>query len=290
MNTSTFGQAVTLTATVAAASGAATPGGTVTLVIDGHNQAPLTLNGSGQVSLSLQTLSTGTHTINAVYSGDTSFAPSNAPAMTQQVNQARTTALAVAADATPKVFGQLATFYAAIQPVAPGAGVVTGTVQFVVDSVAQAPVQLNQFGMAGLYTNSLSAGTHTIGVVYGGDSNFIASTATPLTATIGRASTTTIVFPASAGPFTVGQAVTFFTAVQAVSPAVGTPTGQVQFIVDGTALAPMALNNIGMAGLSTSSLGVGPHTIVVSYGGDVDFVASSSATLNITINGTGRMT
>lgn len=68
------GQSVTFTATVAAvAPGAGMPTGTVTFFDGVTPLGTVTLNGSGQATLSTSTLTTGAHTITATYSGDNSF-------------------------------------------------------------------------------------------------------------------------------------------------------------------------------------------------------------------------
>ncbi len=81
-NPSTAGQAITFTAMVS--SSIAT--GTVQFNIDGTAVgSPLTLAG-GQAIFSTSTLSIGTHTITATYSGDTNDAGSTSTALTQTVN------------------------------------------------------------------------------------------------------------------------------------------------------------------------------------------------------------
>jgi len=94
LNPSTVGQSVTLTATVSSGSG--TPGGTVQFK-DGSTSlgSAQTLNGSGQASLATTSLTQGSHTITAVYSGNGTYAGSTSPGMTQTVNTAMSTAVLV---------------------------------------------------------------------------------------------------------------------------------------------------------------------------------------------------
>jgi hypothetical protein len=86
------GKTVTFTAIVSptAGSSAGTPTGTVTFSIDGVAQAPVMLvptsGGHGQATFSTASLSIGTHTISAVYNGDSTFAASTAPALPQVIN------------------------------------------------------------------------------------------------------------------------------------------------------------------------------------------------------------
>ncbi|MBV9280112.1 MAG: Ig-like domain repeat protein, partial [Chloroflexi bacterium] len=82
---SLLNQAVTFTAAVAP-SGAGTPTGTVQFAVDGANQgSTVTLNGSGQASLSISTLAVGSHTITATYGGDGTFLGGTSKGLTQQV-------------------------------------------------------------------------------------------------------------------------------------------------------------------------------------------------------------
>ncbi|HZI62642.1 MAG TPA: Ig-like domain repeat protein, partial [Pyrinomonadaceae bacterium] len=81
LNPSTYGQAVTFTATVAGTgAGAGNPsGGTVQFKIDGVNfGAPVTLSAGGATSNSINSLNAGNHTVEAVFnSSDTNFNNSN---------------------------------------------------------------------------------------------------------------------------------------------------------------------------------------------------------------------
>ena len=75
---SSFGQTVTLTAAVATA-GTGIPTGTVTFMIDGQAQAPVTLTevgGFDQATFTTSALMPGTDAITATYSGDATFASS----------------------------------------------------------------------------------------------------------------------------------------------------------------------------------------------------------------------
>jgi hypothetical protein len=74
-NSPVYGQSVTFTATVLASSGSGIPTGTVTFVIDGIAKSFVKI-GTGDVILSLSTLSVGSHTITATYSGDANYASS----------------------------------------------------------------------------------------------------------------------------------------------------------------------------------------------------------------------
>jgi hypothetical protein len=91
---------------------------------------------------------------------------------------------------------------------------------------------------------------------------------------------TTTTLESNANPQTSGQSVTF---TASVNPSSGsaTPTGDVVFNIDGADLATVALN-AGVATYTTSSLAVGPHTVLATYQGDSSF-QQSSASLTETI-------
>ena len=107
-NASVYGQSVTFTATVAAnPPGSGTPTGTVQFQIDGTNfGTAVTLVGGNATSGATSALSAGSHSIQAMYSGDANFSPGTGT-LTQTVNPA---ALSITANNATKTYGQTATF------------------------------------------------------------------------------------------------------------------------------------------------------------------------------------
>ena len=90
-NPSSYGQSVMLTATVGAAlPGSGTPTGTVTFY-DGAVALGSSALSNGTATVSVTTLTVGTHSITATYSGDTNFTGSTSGALSQVVNPAATT-------------------------------------------------------------------------------------------------------------------------------------------------------------------------------------------------------
>ena len=84
LNPSTQGSAVTFMAEVAAATGS-TPTGTVTFKNGSTSIGTGTLNSAGVASLTTSTLTTGTHSITAVYGGSAEDLTSTSPALSQVV-------------------------------------------------------------------------------------------------------------------------------------------------------------------------------------------------------------
>jgi Bacterial Ig-like domain (group 3) len=86
VNPSTAGQSVTFTATVAPSSGTGTPSGTVSFSDGATTLGTGTLNTSGQATYATSSLTQGTHSITASYSGDSQFDASTSVALSQVVN------------------------------------------------------------------------------------------------------------------------------------------------------------------------------------------------------------
>ena len=89
---------------------------------------------------------------------------------------------------------------------------------------------------------------------------------------------TTATATCSASSPVFGQSVTFTANVSGSPPGQGTPTGTVTFL-DGTTTLGTATLSSGQATLTLSSLAVGNHTITVFYGGDSNFLSTTSSTL-----------
>jgi hypothetical protein len=109
VNPSTFGQSVTFTATVtASAPGSGTPTGTVTFKDGTSTLGTGTLSG-GVATYTTSKLSVGTHSITAIYNGDTNFKTSTSPALTQTVNKKKAPAMAggpTSSDLSPVALNQ----------------------------------------------------------------------------------------------------------------------------------------------------------------------------------------
>jgi hypothetical protein len=276
VNPSTFGQSVTFTATVTGSGG--TPTGTVTFRDGATTLGSGMLNGSGQAAFATSVLTAGTHSITAVYSGDSNFAGNTSAVLTQSI-AANSSSTSVTSSVNPSAFGQAVTFTATVSG---AGGTPTGTVTFKDGATTLGSGTLNGSGQASFATSSLAAGGHSITATYSGDSNFGNSVSSVLTQTVNQNSSGTSV-TSSANPSIYGSPVTFTATVTGTG---GTPTGTVTFKDGGTALGSATLNGSGQAALSTSSLSTGAHSITAVYSGDSNFSSNTSPVLtqNVAVN------
>lgn len=274
-NPSSYGTPVTFTATVTGASG--TPTGSVTFKDGTTTLGNGTLNGNGQTTLSVSSLSVGTHSITAVYGGDGDYAASTSLALTQTVNQNSSSSTGLVSSANPSAYGTPVTFTATVTGTG---GTPTGTVTFKDGTTALGSAALNGAGQATVAVNGLLAGSHAITATYSGDANFPPSTSPPLTQTVGQNNGATVSLTSSADPSAAGQTVTFTATVMASG---GTPTGNVTFKDGATVLGTAALTG-SSAALTTSSLSAGSHSITAVYSGDANFAAATSPALTQSVD------
>jgi hypothetical protein len=282
---SVSGQPVSLTATITAvAPGNGTPTGMVTFFDGGSSiSSNLNVNGAGQAIFLTSRLSVGTHTITAMYSGDTNFqASSGNDAAAPQVVSRDNTQSSVASAQTTAVFGQAVTFTATVRPSSPGSGVPSGTVTFTDFGKVLATATLSG-GKATANVGALAMGNHSIMASYSGDSNFLASSSLAYGETVVKGSTATALQSAP-NPSSFGSAVTLTAVVGVVSPASGVPGGMVTFQEGTTILGSRSVASNGQATFSTASLSVGNHSISAIYGGDSHFTSSSDTAFTQTVS------
>ncbi len=296
LNPSNYGQAVSFTATVTAGAT-----GTVQFFADGGLFDTENVPVSGVVnSASINTLTAGSHTITAVYSGDTNYATSTG-ATVQTVNTAGPNTVSVTSSQNPSSFGQSVTLTATITGanglvkrrnvrVAPQD--VTGTVTWSSNTgCGTTPVTPGNAGTAACtvpnsVVSSLAVGSYTITATYSGDSNHNGGDSGTITQQVVASASTTTVTPApsSPNPSVYGQAVNFTATVVPAVQGAGTPTGTVQFLADGTLFDTESLSGSGVVtSASINTLTVASHTITAVYSGDTNF-ASSTGTVSQVVN------
>ncbi len=133
--TPVIGQTVTYTAVVSVnPPDTGTPTGTVTFTDTDGDTAPcaaqpLTTSGTIEATCSLQYVSVGGDSMVAQYNGDETNAASTSSPVAVTINQA-STAIQLGSSGQPSRSGRQVAFHSQVAPVAPGAGVPTGTVTF----------------------------------------------------------------------------------------------------------------------------------------------------------------
>jgi hypothetical protein len=280
-NPSTVGSAVTFTATVAG-PGSATPTGVVQFSVDGQPVGlPVVLVNGQAASPPVSGLSAGVHDVVANYLGDGDHSGSSAELL-QRVLPASSTS--VTSSAAPSVFGQPVTFAAVVT--GDGTHVPTGTVQFTVDGAAFGdPVALHAGRAESGAAGELTVGDHAVTAAYSGDTVYGPS-AGVLTQTVGQAATSTSV-ASSANPSADGDSVTFTATVAAVTPGSGSPSGVVQFSVDGQFVGlPVAVTDALAVSPAVSGLALGDHDVAADYLGDGSFTGSSATLVQTVASGT----
>ncbi len=268
----TAGQNVVLTATVTGGS----PTGLVTLADGGASIGSVSLSGGVGV-LTLSTLSAGSHSITAAYSGDRANAASTSNPVTVSVTppSPASTTTTLTSSSSQLTSNQNLSL---TMTVGSASGTPSGTVTVSDNGTILASVQLIS-GTASFSDSSLTVGSHSLVAAYQGDSTHATSASGALTITVVPATpppptiaSTTTSLNASATQMTPGQILTLTAMVTASA---GTPTGTVTFRDGSNVLGAGPLVN-GTASI-TSTLSAGSHTIVATYAGDPGDGASSSA-------------
>ncbi len=285
VNAILVGQPVTFTASVTGTS----PTGTIQFMDGAASLGSPVVLISGTAALTTSGLTIGTHSITAVYPGDTANAPSTSAALSEVVSLYGTTTT-VSSSTNPAIVGQFITYTATVTGNNP-----TGPVLFrdgatplvTLKPGTSGPGNLPVSGPLSLNPQSLvlsggqvsitlaypSAGTHSITAVYQGDGNNTSSTSAALNQKVLATTTTSVT--SSLDPSIFGQSVTFTAAVAGSS-----PTGTIQFLDGATSLGSPVTLTAGAAALATSALTVGTHSVTAVYSGDASNATSISAILS----------
>ena len=261
---STYGQAVTFSVSVSPTSADPTPTGTVQFQADGVNfGSAITLVNGAATSAPISSLTAGSHTIAAIYSGDSTY-PSSSGTTSQTVNQ---THLTVTADNQSKIQGN---------PNPTLTFTITGFVNSETSSVVSgAPV------LSTTATTSSPVGSYPITIAAGtlGAANydFPAANLIPGTLTVVAPSGVLVSVNPSANASTYGQPVSFAVTVSPATSGV-TPTGTVQFQADGVNFgSAVTLVNGAATSMAISNLGDGSHTITAQYSGDSTYATETGS-------------
>ena len=230
LNPSVFGTSVTFSASLTAAL-ADTATGTVQWM-DGATPvgSPVSV-ASAAASMPVATLTAGTHSMTAVYSGDSNFTGATSAPISQVVNKATPglggfAPITVVSSLNPSIYQNAVTFTAS----APAG--TTGSITFMDAATALGTSPL--VGTSATFSiSTLVASTHPITAVYSGDSNFNSATSAGISQVVNKAPTVESVFAAPPTGVTVGSSVTFTTLVNTGALL---PTGSVTFMDGATTL------------------------------------------------------
>ncbi|WP_310412142.1 Ig-like domain repeat protein [Mycoplana sp. BE70] len=267
------GASVTFTATFA---DGVSPSGTVTFK-DGAATLGTSIISGTTASFTTTTLAMGSHSVTAVYGGDTSNAAATSAAVSVTVVKA-IVAITLSASPGSPVAGAPVTFTATlVLGAAP-----TGTVTFM-DGATTLGTATISGTTASVTATTLAAGTRSITAVYDGDSNNTAATTT-LTVTVGKAAPTIAVSASPSNPV-LGASVTF-TATLARGTA---PSGTVTFKDGATTLGTSTISGT-TATFTTSTLTVGTRSITAEYGGDTNNTTATSAAVTVTVKAAPAIT
>ena len=258
------GQSVTLTATISPA--AAT--GSVTFK-DGTTTLGTGTLASGVATLSTTFSATGAHSLTAAYAGDSTYASSTSAALTETVNAKTTSTTTLTSSVQPSNIGQNTTLKATVTGTSP-----TGRVGFY-DGTTALGVGDVSGGVATLTRSFATAGSHSLKATYVGDTSNTSSTGL-LTQTV-NASASTTTLTSSVNPAAIGQSTTLSATVTGSS-----PSGTVTFKDGSTTLGTATLAS-GAATFAASFTTAVAHSLTVTYGGDANNLASTSAALSETV-------
>ena len=252
------------------------PTGTATITIEGLGsfQGQL-INGS--IIFQTPILPLGSHIVSAVYGGDAVYA-SNASGTTTLVVETSTgkdaSTTTIVADPVEIDLGDTTNLTATV--IGSGTGTPSGTVEFRRGAQVLGSVALVN-GEASFDWTPAAVGQHSISAHYLGDLQHDPSSSVPTSivvlnddGTLAESQLSLAVHPAI--PY-AGQTAVIVATVLPMPPAVGTPTGQVSFTMNGvTTTVPLV---DGQASFATPPLVAGPVSITASYGGDAVFSESS---------------
>ncbi|HKV92064.1 MAG TPA: Ig-like domain repeat protein [Candidatus Angelobacter sp.] len=178
-----FGNPVLLSASVAHASGAAAPTGTVTFDDGVVSIGSASVNAQGNAGIS-SNLGVGSHNITAIYGGDSTYAPSTSTVVAVVVRGS--TILGLSVSSTAPTVGTTVTFTATLTTTG-SQSVPTGQVTFKDGAATLGQSAFLDSTVATFQTATLAVGPHTITAEYSGDATFVGSTSSAVTVTVATA-------------------------------------------------------------------------------------------------------
>ena len=194
----------------------------------------------------------------------------------------KTTSVSLTSSDTSPVFSEPVTFTSVVSPAPHGHKVPTGDVEYFDGATLLGVGAIDSGGTASFTTMTLAGGSHSITAQYSGDNDYASSSSSAVTETVDSDPSTSTTLWLSTSSSVFGQTVTFTVTVAPVPPAMGTPTGTVNIIDNGSTLGTITLSS-GTGSLTSSALSVGYQSITAAYQGDGTFFMSNSSTLSETV-------
>ena len=154
------------------------PTGSISITADGNILTTAALT-DGMAQINLPNVPLGTHSLTAVYSGDSYYTGSHSGQVAVTVRFAALVTTVPSAYSTAE--STILTFQTTISSPRDGTAIPTGTVQFYDNGVPLGSAEPVRNGRAIFSTAALPGGYHSISATYSGDANFAAASSTPFT-------------------------------------------------------------------------------------------------------------
>ena len=274
--------------TVKSLSGVGTPSGAVTVIPQGTSDTTTytgTLSGSGATA-------TATVTVDAVQGGAdvfkancttgttfTCFSPVN---VTAQVG-AGTPSMSLSVSPASPTAGQTATFSTTVRGGGGKYPTPTGNIAFYDSGTQLGSATLNNGSATYTTANIPNTATHSFTAIYGGDNNYVTVTAA---AGATAASATTTALMVNPNPPVSGSTTTLTAAITYTLTNSTAPAGTVSFYEDGVLLGTGTVSGGTATFVSTTLSGTASHAFYAVYGGNANYLTSTSTTVTTPASGT----
>jgi streptogramin lyase len=262
-------QSMSVTVTLSGGNGNPVPTGSVSLSGPGLSTSPLTLTGGSAIfNIPLNTLSVGTDTVTANYSGDSNYSTAIGSTTVTVTKATPTMSVSANPSAITTVQSTVVTVSVsgAIQP--------TGTITLTSGGVTVGSGPLaSGTAQITVAASLLALGADTVTASYSGDSNY--STATGSTSvTVTKATPTVSVSANPSAVTTVQSTVVTVSVAGAVQ-----PTGTITLTSGGVTVGSGSLvSGTAQITVAASVLAVGADTVTASYSGDSNYSTANGPT------------
>jgi hypothetical protein len=282
----TAGATLGVSASITAPSTSATAAtGTVTFMLDGTAIGTGTVVSGSPSTASITTaaLSAGSHTLQAIYNGDTNYTSVSSSPVSVTSTKSVTTLAVVPATTTP-IAGNAMQVTANLTATLSGATIPTGTVTFSMDGATVGSTSLVSGTSAYQTITVPTTGVHVLSATYSGDSNYSSSISPSVSFTVAKTSTTTVVVPSTTTP-ALGSTLPVSVSITPAAVGATLPSGTVTFTLDGAVAGVVAVQvgSPSSASITLPALTPGTHTLLATYSGDTYYATSTGTASTITV-------